>query len=88
MTPPDVSDAAVEAARVAYGNSMPDQERMRAAIAAAVPHLLEQIGFTNSEEYRELKAGRGGWVSGLELDGDTVTLYRLRTQENADVPNL
>lgn len=51
---------------------------VRSVIEAALPVMFERAGFTNTEELNELIAGRGGWVSGLELDGDTVTLYRIK----------
>jgi len=36
-----IPEAALQAARVAYGSNMPDEERMRAALASAVPHLTD-----------------------------------------------
>lgn len=60
--------------------SVADMQRecARRTVQAAFAEALVPAGFTNTEEFRELRAGRGGWVSGLELDGDTITLYTIK----------
>lgn len=83
MTDFKVTDEAVEAAAKGIASVMgvPYQQlehHARAAIDAMLPVMFERVGFTNTEELNELIAVRGGWVSGLELDGDTVTIYRLK----------
>ena len=84
MTEIDVPDWVVEVAGEAFGRHNDlcwDDGSMRAALTAALGAWVARTGFTNSEEMRELLAGRGGWVSGIELDGDTRTLYTLRQEK-------
>lgn len=88
MTEIDVSDAAVEAALAVLESCgyEPSDNCTRAAIAAAVPHLLEQVGHLNTWNVT-------GWPR-LSVDpchhedGTSVPVYRLRTQENADGQSL
>lgn len=97
MSQIEVPDWVVEIAAKAYFEDMCSLDRWndpmdeaerddwrdgaRKIITAALGAWVVPAGFTNSEEMRELLAGRGGWVSGIELDGDTHTLYTLRQEK-------
>lgn len=122
MTPPDISDAAVEAAAKVLGEIVMSnssgtteyedgvtihmtksveelgKEALRAAIAAAAPHLLEPVAWqhryrlTDSDAWTDWARHNGleymettkHHYTRLGMEYEARTLYRLRTQENAD----
>lgn len=91
MTPPDVSDAAVEAAMNAiHWLRLPTypQEEFRVAISAAVQVMLRPVGKLPDHALQRLTTiGTVGWDDLFTLESevaDTHTVYVLRSQENAE----